>query len=139
MADLSITAASVVPGSRARILPGTAGATITAGQTVYLDSTTNTYKLADANSSAATAAVVGIAMNGASAGQPISVNVEDDDLTVGATLSMSAPVYVQSATAGGIAPSADIAAGWYPSVLFIAKSTTKAILKPFRGSAAATA
>ena len=66
--------------------------------------------------------------------------LEDDDLTLGATLSMTAPIYVPSATAGGIAPSADIATGWFPSAVIIAKSTTKCIFKPtvIRGTAAAS-
>ncbi|WP_395739299.1 hypothetical protein [Prosthecobacter sp.] len=134
--DLTITAASVVPGARAKIDHGTAGASITQGQLLYYDSSAGTYKLADANASATTANVVGYAANAASAGQPLSIVTEDDDMTVGATLSMSAPVYVLSATAGGIAPSADLTTGWYPMVVLIAKSTTKASFKIVRGSAA---
>lgn len=137
-ADLSVTAANVVPGARAKTVVGTAGATITAGQLLYFDSTAGTYKLADANASATTAAVVGIAASGASSGQPIVVITEDDDLTVGATLSMTAPVYCVSATAGGIAPVADVTTGWYPSVVFIAKSTSKAVFKIVKGTAAAS-
>lgn len=137
-ADLSVTAANVVPGARAKTVVGTAGATITAGQLLYFDSTAQTYKLADANASATTAAVVGIAASGASSGQPIVVITEDDDLTVGATLSMTAPVYCVSATAGGIAPVADVTTGWYPSVVFIAKSTSKAVFKIVRGIASAS-
>lgn len=137
-ADLSVTAGSVVPSADAKFLDGTAGATITAGQIVYQDaSDSNKIKLADSNASAATATAIGIAANGASAGQPIRVILEDPDLTVGATLSMTAPVYVLSATAGGIAPIADLTTGWYPVVIMVAKSTTKAIFKPsaLRGTA----
>jgi hypothetical protein len=139
MADLSVTAASVVPGARARTITGTAGATITAGQLLYYDSSAGTYKLADANSSATTAAVVGIAANGAATGQPVNIITEDDDLTVGATLAMTAPVYCASPTAGGIAPVADLTTGDYPSVVLIAKSTTKALFKIVKGGAAITA
>jgi hypothetical protein len=140
-ADLTITAANVVPGANATLTRGTAGATITAGQLVYYDSAARTYKLADANASATTAAVIGLAANGASAGQPLTVIIEDDDLTVGATLSTSAPVYILSATAGGIAPVADLTTGWYPAVVLVAKSTTKAIFRAaaLRGTAVATA
>lgn len=137
-ADLSITAANVVPGARAKFVGGNtlAGATITAGQLLYLDSTAGTFKLADANASATTANVVGYAANSASAGQYIGVVMEDDDFTPGGTLSMTTGLYVLSATAGGIAPSADLATGYYPAVVMIAKSTTKAIFKITRGSAA---
>ncbi len=75
------------------------------------------------------------------AGQPLAVVYDDDDLTLGATISMSAPVYVLSGTAGGIAPSADVTTGWYPKVILVAKSTTKCILKAraLQGTAAAVA
>lgn len=128
MADLSITAANVLKGANAIFQAGVSGATITAGQPVYLDSATGTYKLADANLSAAAATVVAISLNGASSGQPVSVLQEDDDFTPGATL-VTGTVYVLSATAGAICPAADLATGWYPNVLFIAKSTTKAVMK----------
>jgi hypothetical protein len=134
--DLTVTAGSVVPGARAKTAVGTAAATITAGQLVYL-TTAGTYNLADADASAAAANVVGIAASGASAGQPFVIVLEDDDLTVGATLSMVTPVYVLSGTAGGIAPTADIGAGDYPIVVLIAKSTTKAVFKIIRGPAPA--
>jgi len=133
MADISVTAGSVVAGANAVINTGTAGATITAGQALYLDSVTGTLKLADANASTATADCVGIALHGASSGQPIRYDTEDDDFTPGATLSLSVAadsgVYVLSGTAGGIAPMDDLASGMYPVVLFVAKSTTKARLK----------
>lgn len=135
-ADLSITAANVVPGARVQPIYGTAGVAITQGQLLYFDGTSKTYKLADSDASAATAAVVGYAASAASAGQPVVVIPEDDDMTVGATLSMTAPVYVLSGTAGGIAPSADLTTGWYPAVVLIAKSTTKASFKIIKGPAA---
>lgn len=135
-ADLTVTAGSVVPGPRAKTTVGTAAAAITAGQLVYLTSA-GTYNLADADASATTANVVGLAASGASAGQPFVIVLEDDDLTVGATLSMVTPIYVLSGTAGGIAPTADIGAGDYPVIVLIAKSTTKAIFKITRGVAPA--
>jgi len=140
-ADLSITTTSFVASSAAKKEIGTAGASITIGQLLYHDSGTGTWKLADADASATTALVIGIAGSAAASGQQVIIITEDTDLTPGATLSMSAPVYVLSGTAGGIAPSVDIAAGWYPNPVFIAKSTTKCIFKPaaLRGTAAAVA
>lgn len=133
MADISVTAGSVVASAGAVKLQGTAGATITAGQALYLDSTTNTLKLADADSSAATANCVGIALNGGSSGQPITYTNDDPDFTPGATLSLSVAtvkgVYILSATAGGIAPAVDLAAGMYPVFIMLVKSTSKAVLK----------
>ena len=139
MADISVTAASVLKGANAKTRRGIAGATITAGQALYEDSSdSNKLKLADANASAATSNCVGIALHAALSGQPIEYVYEDDDFTPGATLSLSVAadsgVYVLSGTAGGIAPMDDLAATMYPVVLFVAKSATKANLKITRGS-----
>jgi len=139
-ADLSITAASFVPSTSAKYLTGIAGTTITAGQVVVTSASTGKYVLADADDSTIIG-IVGVAAHGASAGQPLNVVTEDPDLTLGATLSMSVPIYVLSSTAGGIAPSADISVGEYPLLILVAKSTTKCVLKPrvLHGTAAAVA
>lgn len=135
-ADLSVTAASVLASATALTGAGTAGATITAGQTLYIDaSDSNKLKLADANASAATATVVGIALNGAASGQPVRYVYEDSTFTPGATLTVG-EVYILSATAGGLAPVGDLASGYYPGVLFIAKTTSTGVLKIVRGTVA---
>lgn len=144
MADLSITAGSVLKGSNAKTRTGTAGATITAGQVVYEDtSDSNKLKLADNDASSTTSNPVGIALHGAASGQPLTYVYEDDDFTPGGTLSLSAAadtaVYCLSSTAGGICPFDDLGASDYPVILFIAKSTSKAIMKILRGTAALTA
>ena len=123
MADLVITAASVLAGSGAKKVNGTAGATITAGQVVYLDSSDGKYKLADNDS--ATAAVrspAGIALHGASANQPLTI-LSQGPITIGATTAVGV-VYCLSSTAGGICPDADIATGDYNTILGIGTSTT---------------
>jgi hypothetical protein len=144
MSDKSVTAANVVAGANAVTRVGTAGATITAGQAVYEDSSDSfKFKLADNNASAATAKVAGIALHGASSGQPLKINVEDDDFTPGFTVDLSAAgdkgAYALSATAGGICPVSDLASGNYPVYLMTGKSSTKVILKMVRGTAALTA
>lgn len=126
MADLTITAGNVVPSSTASTLHGTAGAAITAGQAVYLDTTTNTYKLCDADV-AASAVCAGIALNGASSGQPITI-LTDGQITIGATVVRGTAYYV-SLTAGGICPAADISTGDYVSLIGIADSTTTILVK----------
>lgn len=110
MADISITAANVVKGSNAVVEAGTAGATITAGQVVYKDAADGKYKLADADSATAAAkAPRGIALNGASDGQPLSI-IRSGDVTIGATLTAGTAYYL-SPEPGGIAPLADVASG----------------------------
>lgn len=122
MADISITASAVLKGTGATTATGVAGVAVTAGQVVYLDSATSTIKLADADASSATAAVVGIALHGALTSQPI-VYQTGGALTINAVLT-AGKVYVVSATAGAIAPAADLTTGWRTSVLGIAVSTT---------------
>lgn len=123
MADLTITATSVVPGSNAVIERGTAGETIVAGKAVYLDSTAKKYKLADSDAATAEARkATGIALNGASLNQPVAVQ-SFGDVTIGATL-VAGTAYYLSGTPGGICPVADVGAGEYVCLLGLAKSTT---------------
>lgn len=123
MADLTITAANVLAGSGAKKVNGTAGASITAGQVVYLDSATNTYKLADTDSATAAArSPAGIALHASSSGQPLTICTQGP-VTIGATVAVG-DVYYLSGTAGGLAPVADVAAGDYPCIIGICSSTT---------------
>lgn len=123
MADLTITAANVVAAGGATTKNGTAGATITAGQVVYLDSDAGTYKLADTDSATAAArSPAGIALNSASAGQPLRV-LEDGPVTIGAAVTAGVGYYL-SGTAGGICPVADLGSGDYPVFLGFARSAT---------------
>jgi hypothetical protein len=115
MSDVSVTAVEVLPGSDTVYAEGVLGATVTAGQTVYLDTSTTSYKLADSNLSAAAAVTAGVAMNGGVTGQVVRVAISgliDPGFTV-----LPGMIYIQSGTAGGIAPCADIANGVYTTVL----------------------
>lgn len=129
MADLSVTATSVVKGSGT---VGTdtalAGVAITAGQTVYKDSS-SLWQLADANLSSTASSTIGIALNNAGAGQPVQV-ATTGNVTMGSILT-SGVIYVQSATAGGIAPSADINTGWYVTILGVATSSSNLLMQPW--------
>lgn len=123
MVDLVITAASVVAGSDANTVSGTAGVTITAGQAVYKSSTTNKFELADNNSATAAARTpLGIALNGAALNQPIVVQ-KGGDITIGGTLAAGS-TYFLSDTPGGLCLVADLLTGEYPCIVGIAKSTT---------------
>lgn len=120
MADLSITAANVA-GTAGEWTQEqvTAGATITAGQAVYLDSSaSNVAKLAQSDGTAAEATVRGIAMCGGASGQPIII-AKSGDIDLGATLTVG-ETYVLSETAGGIAPIGDLTTGDYVSHIGVA-------------------
>lgn len=106
MADLTITKANVLPSTGARYGTGIAGGTVTAGQSIYKDSTdSNSLKPADANVSAS-AAVVGIASHDALDGQPLRYFT--GGVVAFGSIITAGEIYVASAAAGGIAPIADL-------------------------------
>ena len=122
MADLIITAADVLTTTSTRTYTGVAGATVTAGQPVYSDATdSGKYKPADADADASSRAI-GIAVHGASNGQPLTV-AQYGNLTISAVMT-AGEVYAVSATAGGIAPVGDLVTGNYVTVLGVATTTS---------------
>jgi hypothetical protein len=121
MADIAITAANVIGDGASPRETMTAGAAISAGQAVYLDTSVNKYKLSDSNLTGAKTCR-GIALNSAAAGQPLTIQ-RSGPVTIGGTL-VKGTTYCQSTTAGGICPQADITTGGDVVVLGIATSTT---------------
>lgn len=121
MADLAPVAASVLQSVGSPKI-GIAGATITAGLTLYKDATdSKKLKAADANASVDTAACVGVAMNNAAPGQPVCYCGEaGDEITLGVTV-VKGTRYVLSATAGKICPISDLASGHWVTDVGIAK------------------
>lgn len=111
MADLSITAGSVVGQGADRETLIAAG-TVTAGMAVRKN--TSNQIVAAANDSAANAAAYGIALNGASSGQPVEVQ-KSGLIDLGATVAVG-KVYALS-TGGGIMPVDDIAGSEYVTVM----------------------
>ena len=124
MADLSITAAQVLPGADAILEHGTAGAAVTPGQPVYKDASDHKWKLADADSTSAIASARGVAVSQSAAdGQSISVQT-GGTLTLGAGAGPAVgTIYVLSGTAGGIAPAADLASGDRTTILGVGGAT----------------
>lgn len=113
MAALTITPAEVLAGQGATIARYTAaaGTTITAGQAIYDTSGSRIAALADCDALAANKVCRGIALNGASPGQPVNV-LERGEITLGAGAAPANGVpYFLSPTPGGIAPLADILTG----------------------------
>ena len=111
MANLSITAASVVAGAGAQTEAGVAGAAVTAGQVVY-KATTGKYLPADADeATVAERTGRGIALNGAALDQPLKV-LTSGPITIGATLTAGVFYYL-SDDPGAICPVADVTGGNY--------------------------
>lgn len=124
MVDIVITPANVVAGEGAAIDHGIAGATILAGQAVYLNEATKRYGLADNNAPTPPEIKIpkGIALHGASNGQPLAV-LRSGEVTIGATLVAGSDYYLGD-TPGGICPKADVLTGETVTLIGLAKSTT---------------
>lgn len=100
------------------------GATISVGQSLYLDVADNEHKLADSNASASTAAAKGIAITpGVDAGYGLMAT-GGSVVLVGTTMVVGETYYV-GATAGTIIPSADLTTGDYVTRLGTASTTTQ--------------
>lgn len=136
MADLSITAANVSLAAGGAMMQVTAGGAVTRGQPVRKDTADNRYVPAQGNSIAG-AAVVGVALNDAADGQPLTVAVSGD-LTIGATLSDGQVYVVSAASAGGIAPVTDLVSTNVASVVGVATSTAVLKLGPLAGESRLT-
>lgn len=123
MADVSVTAASVVKTDDTGVSQGIAGGTVTAGQPLYKDSTdSNKLKPAIATG-VATSTVVGIALHGASTDQPLQYATRGN-LTFNAAFTVGTTYVLSASAAGGIAPVTDLTSGNYPTTLGIATTTS---------------
>jgi hypothetical protein len=131
MADKVVTPANVLASTNASKLTGTAGAAITAGQVVYLNSTTNTIFPAIANA-ATLQTPIGIALNSAAAGQPISYTASDTAFTPGYATSVGETTYLSAGTAGNVTLFANLPTGQTPGVqpviIFLGTGTASAAL-----------
>lgn len=122
MADLTVTATSVVADASASRVQGTAGEAIAQGKAVYLSPTTKKWMLADSNSATAAArAATHVALNAAALNQPITVG--KGKITIGATLTPGLAYYL-SDTPGGICPVADVGSGEYVCLIGLAESAS---------------
>lgn len=110
MADLSVTAASVLLSSGAQN-QGVAGEALTAGQVVYVKTSDSKIYKAQANGAAELATAGGIALHAAAAGQPIAYAGNGAIINIGATTAKNITYVVSAAAAGGVAPSTDLAGG----------------------------
>ncbi len=126
MADIIVVPTAVVKGAGATVVNGTFGATVTAGQTVYLDPVTNTFLLSDADGAAALKTVAGIALNGGAINQPAAV-ITAGNYNPGVAVTVGV-IYCLSATPGGIAPSTDLVSTWAVSILGVATTTSNILL-----------
>lgn len=134
MADISITAASVLKSSQGQTAVGIAGTTITAGQALYIDTAdSNKLKLADSDGTSPSMTVAGISQHAALAGQPINYLTQDPAFAFGGTVLAGDPIYL-SDTPGGLTKTfGDLEAGDTVVVLGVAVTTTTMNLRPLTG------
>jgi hypothetical protein len=135
MADLSLTAANIVPSVNALKGNGIAGETITAGQTVYKKASDGLYYKADGNDTTKVP-VAGIAVCGVANGQPFFFIYEDPALAVGTHGAGTGTPLFQSTTPGGICAAADLATGNRTTLLGITTSATTVAVKIVDGGVA---
>lgn len=124
MADLTVVAENVKPGSDAVTKRGIAGEAISAGDSVFV-ATDGGIELCEKDQAAADAACRGVALNDAAVDQPIEYAVSGS-VDMGAILSIG-QTYIVGAAPGGLAPESDAAAGNFTTVVGIA--TTGNLLK----------
>lgn len=124
MAAYSQTASSVATGTGAVLKNGTAGAAITAGMPVYLDTADNNYKPARADE-VESAEVAGIAVCNAATNQPFTFQTSGR-INMGTTFaSAGLVIYLSPDESGKIVPVADInGAGEVTTILGVTASTT---------------
>lgn len=135
---VSITVANTVKDANAQVTNGIAGETITAGASIYTDTTTtpNKMKLTDADQTLKYSSA-GIALHGALLNQPIAYQTSGD-IIIGGTLVVGEIYCVSGVTAGGICTSAEAhthntSAAGYTAILGIAITTTILRLNLFTG------
>jgi len=128
MTALSITAGNVVLVS-GPTETGTAGASVTAGEVVFKNSS-GELVLADADDTSLDE-VYGIALHAAGDGQPLTVAKSGANITIGATLTAGLAYYLGSAAAGTIVPYADLGTDDRVIYLGSAISVTVLAFRPF--------
>lgn len=121
MADLAITDTAVIPSGAEQKLK--AGEAITAGMPIYKKTADSKAYKADANVTVAEADVIGVATNNAAPGQTVNYLQTGNDLTMNAVLTPGA-IYILSATAGKICPTADLVTGMFVTAIGVAKTST---------------
>lgn len=127
MAELTITAANVIPVTGYTYIDGVAGETVTRGMVVYLKAADSRYWKSQHDGTAAESTAVGVALNDAGAGQPIRI-MTSGSLGLGAILTVGV-VYCVGATAGSICVDADVGSADYKTIVGVASTTSNLVLK----------
>lgn len=120
MADLTVVASNVKPGTDTVTKRGIAGEAISAGQSVF-KAADGGIELCENDQAALDAACIGLSLNDAAVDQPIEYGVTGD-VDMGAILAIG-QTYIVGAAPGGIAPEGDAVAGEFVTVIGVATTT----------------
>lgn len=127
MADVTITA-PCVPNNLSNCETLIASVAIASGKLVYRTAA-GLAGLADSDAGAAlNAECIGMAVNTAGIGEPVTVAKNGTTVTTSGTTLTKGLVYFVSNTAGGVAPQGDIGAGDYVTSIGVASSTSALII-----------
>ena len=132
MADLSITAANVLPSTSAITVTGVlhSGVTVTQGQALY-QYADGTIGLADSNGASPANTFYGIALSAGSPGQKITIATSDTGgFTFGASVSAGDPIYLSNTPGALTKTYSDIASGSTVIVIGGALTSTTINLTP---------
>jgi len=106
---------------------GVYGATISAGQSLYLDSADTKWKLADCNATAAIAAIAGIAITPGVLDGSGLIATGGSVILVGTTMAVGT-IYLVGQTPGSIVPDADLVTSDIVSQIGIGKTATELVI-----------
>jgi hypothetical protein len=123
MADITITAANFIPSANATIIQGIAGATITRGKPLYLDTVAGTYKLLVLTSTT-TDTLAGLACEDAAAGQPLLIVTKDPALAIGGTCASGDTIWCSNT--GLTLTQADLVTTW--RIIFVGVGTASGVI-----------
>jgi hypothetical protein len=134
MGAISITAGSFIPSSLATIVEDVvAGAALTQGQSVYLDTSTNTYKLYDADGAGEAKNWAGFACQAVASGQKFDLCIKDPALALGGTVAIGDTVW-GSPTAGAVTKTfADLVTNCKTTVVGVATASGIVNFDPVSG------
>jgi hypothetical protein len=130
MSDIAITATAFIPSANATLAQGIAGATLTRGQPLYLDTASGTYKLYVATN-VLTDGFAGLLCEDAALNQPIMIVTKDPALALGGTLVTGDTVWLS--LSGVTKTIADLVSTWRIWTIGVATSTTVLNFLPCKG------
>ncbi len=121
MAAITIAASALTLSAGCTTITGTSGEAISVGMPVYLKAADGLYYKCDSNLSLAAATCVGLCVGTVLISSTLTV-VTAGSVNLGATLTVGGVYVVGATVAGDIDLVADLATGWYVSILGVAST-----------------